>query len=611
MVRMPRVTRTWTGFVTLLAAWLLLPFTSLAAELEAKLDRPSVAAGNGAIMTLTIGGGRIQAPEMPAVQNLIIQPRGQSQQMQVMNGITTMKSIFTYVVGSETPGDYVIPTIKITINGQELSTQPLKLKVLPNGAKQPPAGLPQTQGGQSAPPQSDAEPEDESKRFGFLTVELMESERKHIYVGEIAPVRITAWLPPNSNTQLRSGIQPDGKGFTLHNVSDRPQQSDSIRDGKRYTMAVWFGGISAARPGKLAASLFVDANVTMRDESARRPRGIDPNDPFSSMFAPVIQKEVKLKSEDQQIEVKALPEEGRPANFHGPVGKFHFQGLEIPPDWNTGEPQQIAATIAGSGNFALMETPDLLPAEAWKSYPAKGDFNAGDQSSFSGSKTFRFSAVARKGGDREASLSFSFFEPDSGKYETITSGPSPVKVTGSDMAEEKTVPSVASPPKEPVKKPDALVAQHANPQRAATLVPLASRKEFPWLLGSGGGLCVLGLAAGSLRKRCHDHARLARAATEKATREALAAANAARDVPGFFSAARQAIQQRLAAMWNQPAHAITSAEIQARIPADSPVARFFQEADLHEYNRQLSGEIEPRWRTLLDEAMASLTPSNR
>jgi len=101
---------------------------------------------------------------------------------------------------------------------------------------------------------------------------------------------------------------------------------------------------------------------------------------------------------------------------------------------------------------------------------------------------------------------------------------------------------------------------------------------------------------------------------EKATLEALEAARKCevdRDVTGYFAAGRLAIQHRLGAEWNQPPQAITLAEINARISLDSAVARFFREADLHEYNRQISGEILPQWRALLDEAMFSLTSSDR
>lgn len=127
-------------------------------------------------------------------------------------------------------------------------------------------------------------------------------------------------------------------------------------------------------------------------------------------------------------------------------------------------------------------------------------------------------------------------------------------------------------------------------------------------------MVLLGGLISWVRKHRSNPQRLAREATERATREALEAASrcaAAKDVPGFFAAARLAIQQRLGALWGQPAQAITSAEVLSRIPEDSPVSRFFREADSHEYSRLSDGEVLPKWRTLLEEALASLTPSPR
>ena len=134
------------------------------------------------------------------------------------------------------------------------------------------------------------------------------------------------------------------------------------------------------------------------------------------------------------------------------------------------------------------------------------------------------------------------------------------------------------------------------------------------MLVSAAALCGLGGILGWLRHRREDPKRRALAAMEIATREALdtaARCATAKDVTGYFAAARLAIQQRLGALWNQPAQAITLAEVNARIPDDSPVARFFREADQHEYNRQSTGEVLPQWKALLDEALASLTPSAR
>ena len=597
-----------------LASW------SYAAEVVAELDRDSVPAGNAAIMTVRISGGKAERPEIPEVPNLIIESRGQSQQMQIVNWRTTVTMIYTYIVGSQTPGDYQIPPLTVTVDGKKLSTQPLYLKVLDAGAAQPSAGAPPNPAGSQTAPAEEADTGE--KRFGFLTVELVVKDRNHAYVGEIAPVRIRAWLPAASRAQLRSGIQPEGKAFTLHHVSSQPQQTEEMRDGKRYTVITWFGGMSATKAGKYPASLSLNATVAVRDPSAlKQPRSRrggpfdDPffDDVFDQMNTPMIQKEVTLKSDDQEIEVRPLPTEGRPNGFTGAVGEFKFDSFEIPNTWKTGEPQQITASLSGKGNFSLMNAPELTPTEAWKTYPGKGEFSAGDQASFSGSKSFKFSAVPRKGGDQEVTLAFSYFDPAAAAYKMLTSPAKKIQVVGEALAEDS-----AAAPKEPEKKPEkkieTLAPQHLALVAPASLTPLVSRPWFIPLLVLSVLCVVLGKALSWLRCRRDDPKRRAQAAMEKAVRDALAAAakcSAAHDVAGFFVAARLALQHRLGAAWNQPAQAITSAEVQGRMAADSPVARFFREADLHEYSRQSSGEILPQWQSLLDEALVSLTPAAR
>ncbi len=602
-------------------SFILILFSSFlhAAEVEATLDRDTVAVGNGAILTLKVSGARVAKPEIPAVPNLIVQARGQSQQMQMMNGATTISVSYTYVVGANIPGDYEIPAIAFTINGKNILTQPLKLKVLGSAAAQPPAGL------SGAPPNNQStaeETEDTSEnRFGFLTVELADNERKHVFVGEIAPVRIRAWLPSDSRAQLRSGIQPEGKAFTLHNVSERPQQTQEMKDGKRYTVLTWFGGVSAAKAGKYPASLSLDANVAVRDTKAlkqpRRRMGGPFDDPFfdsvfDQMSVPMIQKDITLQSVNQDIEVRPLPTEGRPAGFTGAVGNFQMENTQIPDSWKTGEPQQITAKIAGSGNFALMKAPDLTPEDTWKTYSAKNEFTAGDEASFSGVKAFQFSAVPRKGGAQNVGLTFSFFDPIAAAYKTLASPLQGIQVAGEDIVDVE--PSAAPEVKQPENMAPGLAGQHARSSPVKTLVPLVSRPIFPVMLFSAAGLCGLGGILILLRHRREDPKRKALIAMEFATREALAAAGkcaTAKDVPGYFAAARLAIQQRLGALWGQPPQAITMAEIHARVPDDSPVVRFFREADLHEYSRRATDEVLPQWQALLAEALASLTPTAR
>ena len=606
---MSRFVITLVGVVTC-----LLPI-SKAVELEAQLDRESVAAGEGALLTLQISGKSSEPPEISAVANLVVRPQGKSKQIQIINGRTTTIVSYTYVVGSQVPGDYLIPAIEMMVDGNKFSTVPLKLKVLNVGVAQPPAGIVPTPQDQPLPAQ---EEETGENRFGFLTVELADSRRKHVYVGEIAPVRIRAWLPAGAQANLRSGIQPEGKGFTLHNVSNQPQQAEEIKDGKRYTVVTWFGGISATKAGKLPASLSVDATVAVQDTSVPKPKRRRMGGPFDDPFfdsvfdrmnTPMLQKDVTLKSDDQEIEVRPLPLEGRPKGFTGAVGEFQFDSAEFPKNWKTGEPQQITTRLSGSGNFSLMKVPTLIPPDSWKTYQGKDEFNAGDQAAFSGSKTFQFSAVARKVGEQDAVLEFSYFDPASEAYKTIVRPISQIQVSGVDMIQDK--PIAIPEEKEPEKKGVGMIGQHEILSPRKLLMPLVLRPAFFEMLVVSGVLCVLGIILRIVRFRREDPKRRARDVLETATREAVQAVGAATDAQGFFVAARLALQQKLGALWSQPPQSITIAEISVRIAGDSPVTRFFQQADLHEYSRQNTGEILPDWRALFEEALASITPSTR
>ncbi len=590
-----------------------------AGAVEATLDRESAPVGNGGILSIRITGGSAEEPSIPEVANFVIQSRGQSRQIQMVNGVTTVSLTYNYVVGSNTPGIYQIPSIDVTIDGKKYTTDPLTFTVVGSGFTPPAAVTPPNAG---SAPNPTATADDEEKRFGFLTVELAANERQHVYVGEIAPVRIRAWLPADGQAQLRSGIQPEGKAFTLHKVSERPEQTQEIKDGKRYTVLTWFGGMSATKAGKFPASLSLNATVAVRDPSAPKPQKRNRSGPFGDPFfdsvfedmnAPVIQKDVTLKSVDQEIEVRPLPTEGRPAGFTGAVGQFKFDRAEIPRTWNTGEPQQIKALLSGSGNFSLLNAPELTPAESWKTYEGKDEFTAGDQASFSGTKSFQFSAVPRKGGAQNAALTFSYFDPAAESYKTLTSDAQTLEVSGSDLVE--AVPSeTPSTQKEPEKKTQGLIGQRMKMSPTASLVPLVSKPIFFQCLGGSAALGLIGCSLAWMRTRRDNPQRLAKAATEKATREALAAAEncvGTRDVSGFFAGGRLALQHQLAAQWRQPAQAITFAEVAERLPPDSSVTRFFLEADRCEYSRSDTGEIRPEWRALLEESISSFTPSTR
>jgi hypothetical protein len=164
----------------------------------------------------------------------------------------------------------------------------------------------------------------------------------------------------------------------------------------------------------------------------------------------------------------------------------------------------------------------------------------------------------------------------------------------------------------PAAKQQTLAPAHTRDTLLQSLIPFAFRPAFRIVLGAAGVSVLAGLVLARFRAVRRNPQRLARAAEERAARAALHEADAFAakgDVSGFFDAARRALQVRMAAQWGRPAHAITLADVAARIPADSPVVEIFREADRLAYSpaTESSSASLTNWRARLQSAMSSLT----
>jgi hypothetical protein len=116
------------------------------------------------------------------------------------------------------------------------------------------------------------------------------------------------------------------------------------------------------------------------------------------------------------------------------------------------------------------------------------------------------------------------------------------------------------------------------------------------------------------QRRANDPRRLEREAVEKSFRESLAKMDAAlkvQDAPRFFTAARKALQERLAAKWKLPASRVTIPEIRARLNGDGEQIRsVFQAADEIAYSgRQFTAPDLQQWRGIVKEQLQQLSLS--
>ncbi len=123
------------------------------------------------------------------------------------------------------------------------------------------------------------------------------------------------------------------------------------------------------------------------------------------------------------IEVKPLPVAGKPDGFNGAVGDFQFDVTTNKTKLDANESLQMDVKISGKGNLKLFTSPSLKLPSAFEVYePERNEKVTTNMNGMQGSITESYTIVPQfKGTYPIQPLSFSFFDPKTEKYKTITS----------------------------------------------------------------------------------------------------------------------------------------------------------------------------------------------
>ena len=183
--------------------------------------------------------------------------------------------------------------------------------------------------------------------------------------------------------------------------------------------------------------------------------------------------------EPQQLEVRPLPEEGRPADFQGLVGAVTIRRYLRPERVVLGETARITVSLRGSGNLWAasdplreLELPDaeLFPRSAQAGIERSGGLRV--------TRVFEVDVVPRRGGVLQLPpLRVDWFDPDDGGYRSEA-------VPAADLLVTERPASAAAPP-------PAQAGEREAPGRGAV------RESLPaaWLWVGLRALLVLGLLA--------------------------------------------------------------------------------------------------------------------
>jgi BatD DUF11 like domain len=599
-------------------AALIAPAFAAQSQVMARLEPQSIALGESAQLTVT--ADRPIQSSVPHVDGLEIEPIGQQTSIQMINGNMTTSVAQLFSVTPNRAGDFTIPPI----GG---SGQPLKLHVDKSNGGQTQRTMPQSRSRLPAPgfsQPSNSAAVDSKNQPAFLRVELPKQE---LTVGELVPVKVKAYFRAGVSASLNGLPVLSSDAFTLNKLNDNPEQTRELVGGVPYTVVTWTSALSAVKAGDYPLNVDLPVMVTVREKGARRSNpfkdffGDDDSafddSFFDNFFSNATQKPLTLHTDGAKVKINPLPTHGRPADFSGAVGQFDLNAEASAKNGATGDPLTLKINIEGRGNFDRVTTNGLTNSSAWKTYKPNGNFTPNDSAGLEGSKLFEQSIIATKAGAQEIpAISFSYFDPETQRYVTKTSAPIGVDIAQGSAPAAITPPTSAPGAETPKANGDGLAPdQVVTGGTVSSLRPLVLA---PWFIVFNG-LMIAALLVGAIwrwlrQRRANDPRHLQREALEKPVRESLAKmddALGAQDAPGFFTAARTALQERLAAKWELPASRVTLSEIRARLNGNGHEIRsVFQTADEIAYSgRQFTVPDLQKWRAVVKEQLQQLAHS--
>ncbi len=123
------------------------------------------------------------------------------------------------------------------------------------------------------------------------------------------------------------------------------------------------------------------------------------------------------------LNVKALPEAGKPVNFSGAVGDFKFSVTASKTQLNASESLQAKVEVSGKGNLKLFQLPEQELPSALEVYEPEFDESVRTSSSgMEGKVANNYTIVPSfRGKYPIPSISFSYFNPKTSRYVTLNS----------------------------------------------------------------------------------------------------------------------------------------------------------------------------------------------
>ncbi len=314
-----------------------------------------------------------------------------------VNGVRSYSKTYSYTLAPRSQGRLTIKQATIVIDGQTYKSTPKEIEVTPAVDK----------------PSDEMTADDVADESLHLVAEVSKTDP---YLNEALSVVYKMYISPAiSISNYQPLDNPKYNNFWSQDIPvSRPDVKNGTYNGKPYRYVILKRVVLyPQKSGKLeieplSLEVSVDVPTNQRDFFGGR------------IYS---QTTKTVSAGNRTIDVKPLPEKGKPVNFSGAVGKFDFSVTTSKTHLNASESLQAKVQVSGKGNLKLFQLPKpILPGSLEVYEPEFEESVRTTLSGTQGTVSNNYTIVPSfKGKYPMPSISFSYFDPNTESYKTLAS----------------------------------------------------------------------------------------------------------------------------------------------------------------------------------------------
>lgn len=377
----------------------------------------TVIAGNKFSVTFRLKnaeGSGIKVPDIDGCTLLYGPATSTMKSYEFVNGKQSSSSTvdYSYTYRAVEPGEHTIGEARITVGNKVYTSSPVKFIVLPPD-KAASAGT----GARVDDINSQTPDKTVSASDVFVRIILNKS---HAYEQEAILCTIKLYTKYSISSFLPT-TQPAFDGFLIEELNLQPQLNEMEHyNGQNYMTAVLKQCI-----------IFPQKSGKLTINSGKYDITVVQHERFSGFWggSRPVEKEIHVSSNSASINITPLPQP-QPEGFSGAVGNYTIDSHLSTSTFRTNEAASLIYTIKGTGNIKSIHEPEIdFPSEFEQYTPQTDVTSQVAGSNVSGKMTIDYTFVPQNVGEfKIGSDNFVYFNPETGKYVTLTTPGYNIKV---------------------------------------------------------------------------------------------------------------------------------------------------------------------------------------